>query len=369
MFYINNNEKECTDLEKYSFRYEDSVQELLGNNPNILLNIDELGIPPFDEVISIREYHSQRGSIDIVYITDNGDIILVETKLLKSRESHRTVVAQAIDYAKAFTNEDIESVKRKIKNINGGDSLFDNNKNIESILNRNINSGNYQVLIVGDEIHPNILGMVESIQSAPHLSFTLSVISLNPYKVRDEEYIVFPIIESKTVEVERSVISIEILNNKDIKIDSSSPSKESKGNKPKINEEEFLDNIGKPEFIDNIKYLWKEIVKRGGSIDWGTVGFSAGYRINNRRISVAWVYDTWINIVTPKYKKQYDISDDSYNKYLEDLKKSEYIYENIIVTNKSEVKYDNIENEEFKIAIDAALNLMERLMMRDGKSI
>jgi len=362
MYHINN-KKKCDDLEKYVFSYEDSVQGLLGDNPQILLNIDELGIPPFDDVIAVREYPSQRGPIDIVYITDNGDIILVETKLLKNPESHRAVVAQAIDYAKAFTSEDITSLRNKIKNKKIDDSLF-SNKNIEAILNKNITTGNYQVLIVGDEIHPNILGMAESIQSAPHLSFTLSAISLNPYSIVNEEYILFPRIESKTVEVERSVISIEIINN-DVKINSSSPSIENKGNKPKITEEEFLDNIEKPEFIESIKYLWKEIEKRKGSIDWGTVGFSGGYRINNRRMSLIWAYDKWMNILSPKYKKSYDIPEDSYNLYLDDLKKSTYIYENIIVPNKSEVKFNSIEVEDCRVVIDAALNLMDRMISRE----
>lgn len=368
MYHINNKEKKCSDLEKYSFRYEDSVQELLEDNPQILLNIDELGIPPFDDVIAIREYQSQRGPIDIVYITDNGDIILVETKLLKNSESHRAVVAQAIDYAKAFSSEDIESLKSKMKDKKNYSSLFNNNKNIEAILNKNISNGNYQVLIVGDEIHPNILGMVESIQSAPHLSFTLSAISLNPHKIINEEYMVFPRIESRTVEVERSVISIEVINN-DVRINSSSPSIESKGNKPKITDEEFLENIERPEFIESIKYLWKEIEKRNGSIDWGTCGFSGGYRINNKRISLIWAYDKWINILTPKYKKSYDIPEDSYNLYLDDLKRSTYIYENIIVPNKSQVRFNSIEIEDCKVVIDAALNLMDRMTSKEELSI
>jgi hypothetical protein len=364
MYYVNNAQKHCRDLEKYNIDLEDSVQKLLGDNPQILLNIDGLAIPPFDKAIAIREYRTQRGPIDIVYITDNGDIILVETKLLKNPESHRTVVAQAIDYAKAFANEDVQSLKDKISN-NGSASVFDNNKNIDLILATNIKAGNYQVLIVGDEIHSNILGMVDAIQSAPHLSFTLSAISLNPFKVNDDEYIVFPEIESRTVEVERSVISIEILDDIKHKIVSSSPSTESKGNKPKINEEIFLDNIEKNEFIEPMKYLWEEIAKRGGSIDWWTLGFSGGYRTNNKRTSLIWAYNTWFNILTPKYKKQYDISDESYNLYLDDLKKSEYIYENIIVPNKSMVGYSSIKIEDLKIAIDAVLNLMDRMMQID----
>ena len=114
---------------------------------------------------------------------------------------------------------------------------------------------------------------------------------------------------------------------------------------------------------------WNEIEKRNGSIDWGTVGFSGGYRMNNKRISLIWAYDKWINILTPKYKKSYNIPEKSYNLYLDDLKKSTYIYENIIVPNKSEVRFNSIEIEDCKIIIDAALNLMDRMISKDALSI
>jgi len=369
MYFYNKSEGKCTDLDKYKFKYEDSVQQILGENSQILLAINELNIPPYDGNVSIREYPTARGPVDIVYITDNGDIILVETKLLKNPESHRTVVAQAIDYAKAFSEEDINSIKNKINNKNKDYSLLQNNKDFESILNKNLLNGNYQVLIVGDEIHPNILGMVESIQSAPHLAFTLSAISLNPFLL-DGNVILFPKIESKTVEIERSVISIEILKNNEVKIDSSSPEKESKGNKPKTTEEEYIKSLEKPEFLNSLKHLWKEMKRMGGTIDWGTLGFSGGYRINNKRISLIWGYGRWINILTRKVRNNYtNITDKQYNKYLEKLRESEYIYENIIVPNKSEVHFEYISVEDFEIVIDATLLLMKEMMDKENKSI
>ena len=159
-------------------------------------------------------------------------------------------------------------------------------------------------------MHPNILGMVESIQSAPHLAFTLLAISLNPFLLNKDELVLFPKIETKTIEIERSVISIQISNNNEIKIETSTPDKYNKGNKPKISREEFLENIEKNEFIEYTKYLWKEIELMGGTIDWGTVGFSGGYRVNKKRISLIWVYDKWLNILTRKVRNSYtNISD------------------------------------------------------------
>ena len=362
MYYINPKTTEASALEKYRFATEDSLQELLASNPSILLSNQELEIPPFEEAIAIREYPTSRGPVDIVYITENGDIALVETKLLKNPEAHRTVVAQAIDYAKAFSEEDINSIKDQIRKRNlqypnkGGDYL-------DAVINKNIKSGNFQVLIVGDEVHPNILGMLDAIQSAPHLAFSLSAISLNPFSLDEGGLVLFPKVETRTIEVERSVISIQISKDDEIKIESSAPEKRNKGNKPKISREEFLDNIERAEFVSPIKRLWRETERLGGTIDWGTVGFSAGYRVNGKRISLIWVYDRLLNILTRKVRNAYtNISDKQYETYLNTLKKSEYIYEDIIVSNKSEVRYDKISLRDFELVIEATLDLMKATM-------
>ena len=370
MFLYDLETTECNDLNRYEIKFEDSMQQLLSENPQIILSNPDLAIPPYENVIAIREYSTSRGPIDIVFITDNGDIVIVETKLLKNSESHRTVVAQAIDYAKSFSEETVDLIKKKIRKRNIDYSIFDVNKSFESILDKNIKNGNYQILIVGDEIHPNILGMVESIQSAPHLSFTVNTMSLNLFEVEKEKIVINPRIESKTLEIERSVISIEIINGNEIRIDSSTPDKERKGNKPKITEEEFINNFERPEFIISIRTLWDEIKKMNGSIDWGGVGFSGGYRANNKRISLIWVYDNKFNILTRKMRNTYsNITDEQYNKYLNKLKESEYIYENIVVPNKSEVKYKNIEVEDFEIAIRAIVWLMKELIYNEENSI
>ena len=362
MFTIDTTDKTCIHLEKHLFNNEEDLQQILYNSPEILLSNNELNIPPYEKIVKKKEYPTARGSIDIVFITENGDIILVETKLLKNPESKRKVVAQAIDYAKSFSEENFDSLKSKLSDM----SIFSNQYDIEPIIETNIKSGNYTVLIVGDIINPHILGMVESIQSAPHLSFTIFALSLNSYAYAKNNLILYPKVESKTIEIERSVISIEVKGNEDYKISSSTPNKGNKGNKPKITEEKFYENLEKDEFIDNIKYLCKEIRNMGGTIDWGTVGFSGGYRLNGRRISLIWVYDSFLNILSNRVFSTYDhISTEQYNEYLSELKRSDYVYENIIVANRSAVEFSRIDKNDLNIIIEATLQLMKNTMKND----
>jgi hypothetical protein len=366
MFVVGTDSEKCRRLDEFYFSTEGSEklspQYILAKYPEILLSTKDLNVSPFEKAISVREYSTNRGPIDIVYITDNAEILLVETKLLKNPESHRTVVAQAIDYAKAFAEESLDSLRLKLRKANVDLEIFNNQDYYESILHQNIINGNYQVLIVGDTIHPNILGMVESIQSAPHLAFTLNAVSLNPYSISNEEIVLNPSIEAKTVEVERSVISIEILNDGEVKINSSVPEKKHQGNKPRITEEIYLNNLEDDSYIDIIKELWREIENRGGTIDWGTVGFSGGFHQDNRRISLIWVYTAHFNILTDRMRRTYGISEEIYQEYLSALKESDSIYRQLIVPNKGQASFSSIDHEDFSVLVKATIHLMDKLL-------
>ena len=75
------------------------LQELLILNPS-LLPVKELDAS-LDDLIPIgREVSVTAGSIDNLYITSEGAICIVETKLWRNPDAHRSVVAQIIDYAK-----------------------------------------------------------------------------------------------------------------------------------------------------------------------------------------------------------------------------------------------------------------------------
>lgn len=80
-------------------RDEKWLQDLIATHSEIL------PVEEFDEVfgpaISLgREIGTAAGSIDNLYVSPKGSLTIVETKLWKNPDKHRTVVAQIIDYAK-----------------------------------------------------------------------------------------------------------------------------------------------------------------------------------------------------------------------------------------------------------------------------
>jgi len=341
-------------------RDESSLQKVISSNPDFITSLPELQLTDSEILLVFREYPTTRGNIDILIITENAEIIIVETKLIRNPESTRTVVAQAIDYVKAFSNETIDNFLDKIskKKVNKNTLLerIKKDERFMTLLAKNIKVGDFRVLILGDEIHPNVLGMIESIQSAPHLSFTIYLVELNAAMYDEENIIITPKIVGNTLEIERSVIKIEILSGGDHKIESEIPSKESKGSKLILTWEQFLDNVSNKEFRNIIEDFRKKWVSEiDDSINMGQVGFSDGLNYGNKRIPIQIVYNNRVAIISEKMREAYNMPEKLYQEYREDLSKSPMVYDKYVSGNKVDVVFDAIDAETFKLILDSSL--------------
>jgi len=368
---INKGSGKAEALDKYIFQTEGgkliSPQEIIARNPSIILDIADFELQTDDKLIVAREFNTYRGSIDILIITSNADIVIIETKLLKNPESHRTVVAQAIDYAKAFYGLSIKDALDKLsKNSTINKDIYEELKSNDlwiASLERNINTGNFQVVICGDKIHPNVLGMVESIQSAPHMAFSIYLVELDPFTNDSDSIILSPRIVSKTVEIERSVIRIQIDHDKkEHSIESEIPEEEGKGTRPILKPSEYLDNLSRQEFRKTIEKLWDDWQEIGGDIRFGTVGLSLGLNLGDKRITPFFVYHNRLPILSEKWRNNLNIPDDLYQQYKEDLKKSQIIYDGYCVGNKVEVPFAEITVDDLEVIFNSAVNLGKKLL-------
>lgn len=339
-----------------------SPQAILASNPQMVLDIPDIDIQADDKVLVMREYPTSRGPIDILVITSNADIVIVETKLLRNSESHRTVVAQAIDYAKALTNETTNDIVSKLGKSNICDkALLADLKSSDfwrATLSKNAATGNFQIVILGDEIHPNVIGMVESIQSAPHLAFTLYLAELCPVSFGEGTVIVTPRVISKTLEIERSVIRIEIDHEKKThKIESETPEKGGKGTKPILSQSQYLESIAIPEFKTRIERFLSDWRELGGDINFGTVGFSAGFKYEGKRVPLLFVYNDRAGIMNENHRLRYSISDELYNGFKEDMKRSSAIYDSYLVGNKVTIPFSEISMGDLEVLFQSIQNL------------
>lgn len=364
LFRIHKQREHAEGLKEHVYRFEGkggmSPQAIIANNPEIITGVSELELVNTEIIMTCREYNTASGPIDILLIGSNAEIIIIETKLLKNPDSTRKVVAQAIDYIKAFGSESVDSFYKKIE---GSGKLFTQEDwkktNFSALLDQNIKTGNFTVIVVGDYIHPNVLGMIESIQSAPHLAFRLFLLELDSYDLNEDEILIIPKIVAKTVEVERSVIRIEIdTSQKDYKIISETPDKKGKGTKPIISWDEYLQNITVNTFTPIIADFRKKwVADINDSINMGQVGFSAGVLLKGKRIPIQFVYDSRLEIVSERTKISYNIPDELYKGYLNEFKQSDVLYDKYIVGNKVFVKFEDIDEAALKLILSAAYKL------------
>lgn len=357
MFQIEGNQANRMDIYKYAD--ENELQQLLYLNPEMIYSLDHLDLGNAETAIACREFSVGIGNIDVLFITSNADILLIETKLIKNPEASRTVIAQVIDYVKNLACMDVDLFmeginKAKNKSV---DNEICNDSRFLSYLETNLRTGNINILVAGDDINPNLIGMVSSIQAAPHLAFTLYLVKLFTFKNNQSKFIL-PLTISKTLEIERSVIKISIDHeNKNHTIESEVPEKNGKGSKPVLTWEQYIENISdieKRKIIKEFRKGWLEIDRAGLSM--GTVGFSAGVYINGKRIPLQFIYDGYLDMLSDKYRKSYSVPDEIYKYYMNCISKLPHIYDSILVSNKVRVNYDDITVSELREILNAALN-------------
>lgn len=296
-----------------------------------------------------------------MYLTCDSDIILIETKLIRNSESHRTVVAQTVDYAKALTKVDPQSLTDTLQKSPYSDINFRPNDHFISSLKQNLRTGNFKTVIAGDYIHPNVLEMVDSIQAAPHLSFTIFLVEFDPKEFNNESIILTPRVVSQTLEVERSVIRLEISHKGEVDIDSETPDKEGTGSKPKISSDEYIKQLGKPDFARIIQDFWKKWKNLGGDIRFGTVGFSVGMVVEGRRKALQFAYQERVSLLSDKWRKTLGISDSTYTTYKEYIKDNlPVIYDTYLVSNRMEIPYDTITPEDLQTILGGVFIVVEK---------
>lgn len=214
-------------------RSESWLQELLYTHPE-LLPVDEFG-ESFSPPIPIgREVPTNAGPIDNLFVSPFGGITVVETKLWKNPEKHRTVVAQIIDYAKELATwcyDDFSAAvltsskgRKEAKNLSleekvatGLASSGVESHEFQEAVAATLAGGDFLLLIVGDRISPNIALLTKAIQSSPGLGFTLGLLELRMYQMTADNawpLVVVPEVLGRTVEQTRGVVRVEYVKEK-----------------------------------------------------------------------------------------------------------------------------------------------------------
>ena len=369
-------EKPATKLKQLSLSnrtFDESwLQELIYNNPGLLPagEIDS----NYSKLIPLgREISTPSGSIDNLYVTPKGNLCLVETKLWRNPEAHRTVLAQLIDYAKnlaSFTYEELES---KVKQFHDNrkksftsivDLVKDGKEEFDAVLfeeelRRSMAIGEFLLLIVGDQIRPQVVMLSQAVQAAPHLEFKIGLVELRFYHLDAGEWplVVVPSLVGQTVEVTRGVIRIRYEKKKPgVEVAAEERRREGGG---QTDPETFLKSL--PEEMEEVFRPFLERWLTGPwYIYWGTAGFSLRLRKGVRYYTVFDAYPGLISTFKKEWLKDWSQAENSYQSYRDQVMKIPAV-NRVIIQGKRYVNYRDITPEDLQILLSATDKLVRDL--------
>jgi uncharacterized protein YlzI (FlbEa/FlbD family) len=278
------------------------LQELIRKQPD-LLPIEDIE-PVFAPLIPIgREVSTNAGSIDNLFISPDGYLTIVETKLWRNPEARREVVGQIIDYAKDISGWNFDELNKKVKEYNlkyencnygiidtirkAGYKISNESKMVDLIC-RNLKKGRVLLLIVGDGIHQGVEEMVEFLNQTPNMLYTLALIELQLYKIENsEDYLIIPQTIMRTREIVRAVVKVEGASIESVQISVDTSDDSSRPNKRKrftLTEEEFYEELSKnveSKYVEGTKELLAKAEEIGCKIQWRQSSVMVRYKSPN----------------------------------------------------------------------------------------
>lgn len=195
---------------------ENWLQKVLFQHP-ASLPLKEID-PAMGQLIPVcMELETGAGPADILYVTASGQIVLVETKLWRNPEARRQVVGQVLDYAKQLTTWSYETLDEKsalaakstrghlLRCVKSLDPTADEADFVDGI-SRNLRSGEFLLLIVGDGIRTGAESLVGFLEKFGHLKFGLGLVEVAAYNLPSGGFLVQPRVLARTELLQRTLL-------------------------------------------------------------------------------------------------------------------------------------------------------------------
>ena len=153
-----------------------------------------------------REYKVEVGQIDVLLVSSEGRVAVVETKLAANPEGRRRVLAQALDYLTHLT-ENLDEALSTIPADENGNPVANADEIKESVGN-----GDVLVIIASDEADPRATRLSQGLL-ATHLTnqWDLALVDValyRPTREGDRQYVVVPHLRNLVVSDPRQVVRV-----------------------------------------------------------------------------------------------------------------------------------------------------------------
>lgn len=217
--FIVNAQGQTETLERVPFNCgfnENWLQNRLFENPQSL-PFQEID-PAYQQVCPLcMEMNTGVGPIDVVYVTPQGRLVIIETKLWRNPEARRKVIAQLLDYAKELKTWSYADIQREVSRRTGmkGNSPYlilsrqfsgiDEAAFVDGVA-QSLRRGDFLLIIAGDGIRQDAQGIVQFLQDVGHMRFVLAMIEVAVYKHTQKElFVIQPRTLLKTQQINREI--------------------------------------------------------------------------------------------------------------------------------------------------------------------
>jgi len=273
------------------------LQDLIEDHPE-LLPIAEIE-PAFAPVVSVgREVATPSGYIDNLLLSPQGYLTIVETKLWRNPEARREVVGQIIDYAKDVSHWAFAELESKVQGYNlqryqSNLGILDSIRRIEDIdeseeqiiidtISRNLRTGRFLLLVVGEGIRESVEEMADFLQQTPQLLFTLALVELQVYELGakgNKPLLVIPQIVARTREITRAVVRVEgkAIESVKVEVDTEITPSVSPPKRFTLTEEDFFNTLRQRVDAEDVEFAHRIIEDAqalGCIIEWKQASFA-----------------------------------------------------------------------------------------------
>ena len=202
-----------------TFFDENWLQATLYDHPAVL-PIEEIDIAYSGCLPVCRELNTPAGPIDLLYVTPQGRLVIVETKLWRNPEARRTVVTQTLDYAKELATWDFDDLSREVGKVSGrtGTGILDVVRKVHPEINERdfadqvattLRTGRFLLLIVGDGIREGVHALTDFLDRYGSLEFTFGLVEIGVYEHPDIGRLIHPRVLAKTAIIKRSIVTVD----------------------------------------------------------------------------------------------------------------------------------------------------------------
>jgi hypothetical protein len=201
---------------------EDLLQQLIADSPSLLPVKDFL--PATVSLFSLGrelavDVGGQTGYIDNLLVTNEGRLVLVETKLWRNPESTREVIAQILQYGMALSALTLRELEIKLKlpskqtisqfvaSHPDARAMVDD---FEDTFERHLRRGEMLYLIVSDGIRVSVERIAHWLNDGGSAPFRFGLVELRFFESDNGDLLVVPRTLLKTREVSRHVVVVDV---------------------------------------------------------------------------------------------------------------------------------------------------------------